>query len=405
MSIRICKDNEINKVKNIWKYCFSDSEEYTNFYFKKKFDYRNTVVLENNNEIISSIHLNQHKVYLNEKEFDVSYVVGVSTLPEARGIGAMKELMKQCFYEMYNKGQSISILMPIDFRLYTGFGFTNCYDVLEQRVDIFDLKKFKINGVFKKATKQNVSDLVNIYSESVKQYNGYAIRDKKYFSELVEEIDIDGGYIYINYIDDAPVGYIVYSIINSIFLVREVYYKNIIAYKSILKFIFNHNTQCKKVEMISAVNNPLRQILDNPKDSEFIIKPFMMARIIDFEKFINACDFNIKKNFINDNINIENMIKKINIMIEDNYIEKNNGIFTLTYKDGTLKSQRNDEISEYDIKMTISEATSIFTNYMKVEDLFVLREDYNVLKNREDYNKIINFFEFELNINHINEYV
>ncbi len=93
------------------------NEEVENCYFENKYRAENTVVAELYGDVVASIHLNQHTIKLGNKEENVSYVVGVSTLPEARGKGMMKSLMNLSFEEMYNRGQNVSILMPIDFRL------------------------------------------------------------------------------------------------------------------------------------------------------------------------------------------------------------------------------------------------------------------------------------------------
>ncbi|MFR3072038.1 MAG: GNAT family N-acetyltransferase, partial [Paeniclostridium sp.] len=70
--------------------------------------------------------------------------------------------------------------------------------------------------------------------------------------------------------------------------IREICYKNISSLKSMLKFIYNHNTQCKKVTIMSPVIDSIRYILPNLKTSEINIKPFMMGRVINLEKFLNT---------------------------------------------------------------------------------------------------------------------
>ena len=47
--------------------------------------------------------------------------------------------------------------------------------------------------------------------------------------------------------------------------VRELFYKDLDSLKSILKFIYNHNTQCKKVIISAPVNDKIRFVLENPK--------------------------------------------------------------------------------------------------------------------------------------------
>ena len=286
MEIRFTNINENQGVRDLWTYCFADSQAYVDFYFKNKYKPEKTMVVEDGGRILSSIHLNQHRLNLSGKDLATSYIVGVSTLPEARGMGFMADLMSRSLYEIGAMDQSFAILMPIDHRLYRSYGFETCYDILEVKLDIFDLKKFKLDGNFKRAGKEEAGDLLDVYSSAIAGYNGSALRDQAYFSEFIEEMDIDGGYTYIFYRDGQPTAYLAYTIEGGNFFVREVYYKDMGAYQSVLKFIFNHNTQCKAVTINTGLDDRLMDILDNPKDASFTLKPFMMARIIDLEKFL-----------------------------------------------------------------------------------------------------------------------
>lgn len=392
MKIRFCNKEDIDYIRELWEYCFNDSPEYVDFYFENKFSPENTILLDDQGRAVSSIHMNQHSLSLNFKKFDVSYIVGVSTLPEVRGSGKMKELMEYSLRHMYESGQEVGILMPIDFRLYRRYGFENCYDMLVQNLDVDDLRKFKISGEFKKAKK--AEDLEEIYRYSQSLFNGYAIRDKKYFEQFIDEMDRDGAYIYINYIDSCPEGYIAYSFEDNKMIVRECYYKSIESYKSILRFIYNHNTQVKKVEIYSAISDPLRHMLDNPKDSQFEIKPFMMGRVINFEKLIEKLDIACDEDF-----------QAFKIAVEDKYIDENNGIFEFYKEVNKVRVRKIGDLYELeDIDIfTINELSAMFFGYMKVEDVDFMRERKIVciIEMRELLESI-----YDTNtINHINEYV
>lgn len=392
MDIRFCNKNDIGQIRNIWEYCFNDSPEYVDFYFEKKFNPETTLVLDDDGKLISSIHLNQHNLNLNFKDFEVSYVVGVSTLPEARGTGRMRELMETSLRAMYNSGQEVAILMPIDFRLYTKYGFENCYDMLVQEVDVSNLKKFRISGDFRKA--DSAKDIYEIYRYALSRYNGYSIRSESYFDDFIEEMEKDGGYIYVNYIDNVPEGYIAYSIDGDVMVVRECYYRDIKSYKSMLKFIFNHNTQVKRVEIYSAVDDSLRHMLDNPKDSKFEIKPFMMGRVINFEKLISRFEAEVEDDFM-----------PFKIAIKDEYIEENSGIFEF-YIDGNKVSSKKigsiDEIEDIDL-FSINEISALFFGYMSVEEVDFMREEKLscIIEMKELIDSIYSY----RGINHINEYV
>lgn len=109
MNIRFARENEKDNIREIWDYCFDDGPKFTDYYFEDKYDNKNTIVVEEENEIVSSLQLNQYKLILNEKIYDTSYIVGVSTFPQVRGKGYMKNIMDFTLNELYKKSTCINI--------------------------------------------------------------------------------------------------------------------------------------------------------------------------------------------------------------------------------------------------------------------------------------------------------
>ena len=259
MKIRYAKEDEKNSIREIWDYCFNDSPKFTDYYFENRYDKYNTVVVDEDGEIVSSLQLNQYKINLNDKYYDTSYVVGVSTLPQVRGKGYMKNIMEFTLEELYKKGQLISILMPIDYRLYRKYGYEHCYDQIEYNIDIESLKSFKSKGIMKKATLRDLDYFVDIHNSFLDDVNGNIKRDKSYYENLFEEVKSEDGHIYIHQ-DREIEGYIIYFLNDDNMFVRELFYKNIDSLKSMLKFIYNHNTQCKSVTISTPINDKIRFI-------------------------------------------------------------------------------------------------------------------------------------------------
>ena len=71
MNLRYAKEDEIDNIKEIWNYCFNDTEEFVNYYFNSKYESRNTIVLDEKDEIVSSLQLNQYKI----KPIQISFFV------------------------------------------------------------------------------------------------------------------------------------------------------------------------------------------------------------------------------------------------------------------------------------------------------------------------------------------
>ena len=205
-----------------------------------------------------------------------------------------------------------------------------------------------------------------------------------------------------------------YTIDGGDFFVREVYYKDMKSYQSVLKFIFNHNTQCKTVTINTGVDDRLMDILDNPKDASFTIKPFMMARIVDIENFLR--DLEIKTGQEGHSLNIE---------ISDPVIRENNGIYSFDNNTGILRARKHgnavtdlyglaentmlgddgavlerlvEDPPDIDISLTINELTSLLFAYRTIEDICFI-------KGIDVSDSLRAIFDFKKNTNYINEYV
>lgn len=385
MNIRFAKESDKNNIIDIWNYCFDDGPKFTDYYFNDKYKHENTIVVEDDEEIVSSLQLNQYNLKLNDKIYDTSYVVGVSTFPQARGKGYMKHIMDFTLNELYRKNQLVSILMPIDYRLYRKYGYEHCYDQIEYEIDIEDLSGFKSKGFLKKAKLDNINDLINIENNFLKDLNGTIIRDKNYYENLFKEVESEDGHIYIHE-DELKDGYIIYFINNENIFVRELYYNNLNALKGMLRFLYNHNTQCKKVTISSPIDDKIRFILSNPKTANIKLKPFMMGRVINFKKYLES--LNIKSN--------ENL--SINISVKDDFIKENNKIFKIHLNNNKLNVESGDYIA--DVEFNINTITQLAFSYINGKEAYLL----NDLKENK---KVIEFLDliFVKKENYINEYI
>lgn len=385
MNIRFAKESDKNNIIDIWNYCFDDGPKFTDYYFNDKYKHENTIVVEDDEEIVSSLQLNQYNLKLNDKIYDTSYVVGVSTFPQARGKGYMKHIMDFTLNELYRKNQLVSILMPIDYRLYRKYGYEHCYDQIEYEIDIEDLSGFKSKGFLKKAKLDNINDLINIENNFLENLNGTIIRDKNYYENLFKEVESEDGHIYIHE-DELKDGYIIYFINNENIFVRELYYNNLNALKGILRFLYNHNTQCKKVTISSPIDDKIRFILSNPKTANIKLKPFMMGRVINLKKYLES--LNIKSN--------ENL--SINISVKDDFIKENNKIFKIHLNNNKLNVESGDYIP--DVEFNINTITQLAFSYINGKEAYLL----NDLKENK---KVIEFLDliFVKKENYINEYI
>ena len=391
MNIRYAKPIDKDQVVSVWNYCFEDGEDFVKYYFENVYDENNTIIIEENDEVLSALQLNKYTIDLRDNKYDVSYVVGVSSKPEVRGLGYMKHLMAYTLEELYKNGEIVSLLMAIDYRLYKRYGFDHCYDQIQYNLRTDELLGFRLSSKLRKATFEDAETLSRIYTKAMESLNGYAVRDEVYFNRFIKEVSSESGYIYI---DEENNSYIAYYIQGDTFFVRELIYNNISSLKSMLAYIYNHNTQCKKTVINAPVDDKIKLIIANLKTCEIKLIPFMAGRVINFEKYIeslNSCNIDTQK--------INN--KYIKIKVIDKYIKQNNSVFKISVCDNKIKIQRVEE--DYDIELDINSITQLAFSYLNTDEIFMLNEiDESGLINTQK--ELLNAL-FEKKINYIDELV
>ena len=391
MNIRYAKPIDKDQVVSVWNYCFEDGEDFVKYYFENVYDENNTIIIEENDEVLSALQLNKYTIDLRDNKYDVSYVVGVSSKPEVRGLGYMKHLMTYTLEELYKNGEIVSLLMAIDYRLYKRYGFDHCYDQIQYNLRTDELLGFRLSSKLRKATFEDAETLSRIYTKAMESLNGYAVRDEAYFNRFIKEVSSESGYIYI---DEENNSYIAYYIQGDTFFVRELIYNNISSLKSMLAYIYNHNTQCKKTVINAPVDDKIKLIIANLKTCEIKLIPFMAGRVINFEKYIeslNSCNIDTQK--------INN--KYIKLKVIDKYIKQNNSVFKISVCDNKIKIQRVEE--DYDIELDINSITQLAFSYLNTDEIFMLNEiDESGLINTQK--ELLNVL-FEKRINYIDELV
>lgn len=388
MNIRYAKQIDKEQIISLWNYCFEDGEEFVKYYFENVYNENNTIIIEENNEVLSALQLNKYKIDLRNNKYDVSYVVGVSSKPEVRGLGYMKKLMTYTLEQLYKKGEIVSLLMAIDYRLYKKYGFAHCYDQIQYNIKTQELLGFKLSSKLRKATFNDANTLAQVYTKAMKSLNGYAIRDEVYFNRFIKEIYSENGYIYI---DEENNSYIVYYIQGDTFFVRELIYNNISSLKSMLGYIYNHNTQCKNTVINAPVDDKIKLVISNLKACEIKLIPFMAGRVINFEKYIQSLNLN--------NVDMNN--ESIKIKVIDKYIKQNNNVFKIYILDNKIKIEKTKEDS--DIELDINSISQLAFSYLDINEIFMLNEieEFSLEKNKRKLLDIL----FNKKNNYIDELV
>ncbi|MDE6348604.1 MAG: GNAT family N-acetyltransferase [Bacteroides sp.] len=123
------------KVKELWKRCFSDSEEFTEMYFRLRYNNDVNMAIQSGEEVIAALQMLPYPMTFGGTEIRTAYVSGACTHPDYRNRGVMHELLSHTFVRMLHDGVVLSTLIPAEpwlFDYYTRHGYAPIFRYAEK---------------------------------------------------------------------------------------------------------------------------------------------------------------------------------------------------------------------------------------------------------------------------------
>ncbi len=336
------KKDDIEEIRKLYEQSFEDSKQFVDYYFDEKIVAERVMAIKENNSIIAMLHLNPFRVQMNNKSYDVSYIVAVATHIKFRNRGYMGQLMEAALNRLYNQGEVFSLLMPIDSRIYERYGFGFIEDHIKMDINTKTISTENIPYTCWSFTEKDLSLLCRQFEKFSKNYNLITMRDEKDFLKLYKELRTDNGSIIV-----FKEGYLMMYYEGNILHIREIVYNTVDAFYEITSFI-QEKSRMGRVVIFDHEYSKLKYYIPNIKDNTITVKPFMMARIINVEEFINK--------------NIDLFVENIRIKVTDSYIGMNNAVYQITENKAAKYI-----VSDYDFEIDIKTLTQLCFGYLDSE--------------------------------------
>ena len=279
--IRNALENEKSAIYRIWKEMFSfDDQGYTDYYFAELYRAKDTLVYVKDDKIVSTLQKRGHVMMLHDKPIACYMLVGVATLPGYQKQGYMKELMNAVLDEASHQCL-VTCLQAYNPELYEPFGFEMLYSRKKYQFHRDDFPKYKTMGI---SQNMNYKDMVSLYRKFCSSFNGYMVRDERYYKRLEKQLEMEHGYLYTYYKDDELQGYMICYLESNRIVIDEIIYANGEALARLLSYA------CKQKPFISLIVSEyenMGKLLPNAEVSTF---GAMMVKINDealFEECFN----------------------------------------------------------------------------------------------------------------------
>ncbi len=361
--VEFAKISQKAQLKEMWKYCFYDSDEYIDWVFDTQFKPENTLVVCEGDRVAANLQFFPREIAVGGKRLTAMYVGGVTTRPECRGKGYVNMLMTRVLEVLYERNVAIALLVPFKFEFYRKYGFEATHYLSDFEGEMEAIKKHIVPCreiyPYKEAP-------IDAYEAFVRDKGSRTVRDEKLFSDINREVNISGGQFYV--LDDG--GYIIYAIENGVFNVYELAYTGRSQLAQLLGFIYSHASQAERFWIRGASDGFLRGVLCEKNITETRY-PHLMTRIINAKMVLETLSQRLAPG------------EEIALDIKDGILEQNNQAFDIT-PFGVEKAEGGISV---DIKTlsqlvhgTISAREAEFMGLIntsdKLDSLFVKKENY-----------------------------
>ncbi|MFW9922463.1 MAG: enhanced intracellular survival protein Eis [Candidatus Thorarchaeota archaeon] len=385
MSIRKLTEKDLKKAGELAYYCFGTGQDpWPEEEIKQ---YNDTYNLEyclgyfDGDELVSTWIVFPWEIFIRGSILKFGGVADVTTQPEYRRRGQIRELFLYSLKQMKDNGIIISALSPFKYSYYEMFGYEIC---TESRILKTNPKEIILPGDFTllkvKEIKKDESfeKLIKIRNQVGKNYTLIKIPDKKTWN--IRKFTKEDKIIGIFDENSTIVGYIIYRLKklpsgdwDIAIVIREMITISRDAFYTALDYIKKHGDQIMEFQ-IPLLDNELTFSNFYEKDNVKIeTKSHDMFRIVDVKKCIEAINYDKK------------IDTTFTLCINDKHAEWNNGSFIITIKNCKAQVERK-EVTDIDLEIDINSFTQLFTGYQSIEQI-VYRAKAKVKKEKM---KIIN---------------
>ncbi|MBR1639581.1 MAG: GNAT family N-acetyltransferase [Treponema sp.] len=334
------------------------------------------------NTLIAQIINNPFEFYLDGKNVKAGGIGAVSTLPEYRDSGAIRQIFERLIPQTYTNGEVISALYPFNHKFYRKFGyevipFRNEYkfspSVLKDYQNIPGSREIKIKR-WKKD--DDVSAFLEVYETFAKKMNLSARRTPDIMENHMkyEKEFIDRKFSYLFLMENKPIAYLIFTDVYNAeaaeLKVDECAWTDRKSFYAILNFLSLFSADYgsitlplpKGIDLLKIIRSPDAYNIEKRSCQHFMLRVINVQKLLETIKKPADCDFTIR--------------------IEDELIKENNL---------TLRVKANEVIpvteEKADIELNIRALAQLASGCSNIDEA-LLRDDVEINSNEDMLRKV-----------------
>lgn len=307
-----------------------------------------------NGDMCSTIVTMRGKMIFDGSVVDVGDVHMVGSLPEARGNGNIRELMRAVLEDFKNRGDLFAVLHPFSFAFYRKFGFELVSKTLEQKAPIDQFAEFRCDYAVKQMrSDEDTAVLRKLYEAFIMDKNLAELREEKDWKyrgngEFGEPNWWHGDRQSYTYIftgsDGKPHAYFKFRFIEDpqehmvgTLEADDFVYDSPEAFRNVLGFIYGMRAKVNNVRLELLDTIDLSTLLPECDKVQRKLGGHLMGRVLDPEKVLALMKHPEDSG-------------SYTVHIEDSFLTENTGTYAVSYKNGRAVSvEKTNAAADFEI--------------------------------------------------------
>jgi predicted acetyltransferase len=257
-------------------------------FFDARFNHAANYGIHNGTELVSALYSLPFTVNFHGIEYTMRGIGDVCSAPEYSGRGGAGTLLKTALNDMYTEGTTLSYLAPFAFTYYRRFGYEQVFNHTVSTLATTNLPRFNRSTAPGKVTREPLRTalprVADIYAAN-QPTRGGLIRANWWWDYLVLKNDWDVG-IYTD-ADGHDSGYVIYERTPEALTIKELIAPTAAEFTALRQFILKHGNTFTHI-VLDAPNLDYRgDLLPEPGLAPTTIEPYMMARIVNLQTFLD----------------------------------------------------------------------------------------------------------------------
>ena len=281
---------QLAQVEALWDYCFEKKDTpFFQYYFREYCIKENTVIggfekFGERDVLRTMLHLNPYTVRIRGKKQAAPYIVGVATVPEARGQHLLAPLLKTSLEHLRAQGCVFTLLMPINAGIYLPYEFSfYCYrHAYKMPLASLKLPEFGKELLVERLAlvEEAIKVLPKLYARLTEGFHGAAERDSLQWNKLLTVSALENTQCAVVYCAGRAAGYMLYTISEGVFTVVELLAESFAAKNRLLRYAAQHKSEAQEFSYLAeAWDKTYLYFADQSRTGS--LQPFMMARCLD----------------------------------------------------------------------------------------------------------------------------